>query len=650
MKRNRKYTATYVFGWMQWCMFILCVELAPVFSAHAVSTLPGEECKVQPHHAWTEQEQWTWQQICMGNKADLAKHYGGSYLPKEAEKWPKQRTLTPQFLETLLFYEPWSSSIPKQGINIIGAKFNNPKNTSINLENASLQVSLLLGNCYIAGINLHNANIGGQLSMEGATVDGILNLESATVNKTVFLQDAHIGEIRLVSANIGGQLIMQDITVKYGLNMEAATVKKSVLLQNAHFGEIRLFYANICGQMSMKGDHVFMDAATVEKSISLLNANIGGQLSMEGAIVCGKLDMDAATVEKSVFIQNAHLQEMNLGYVNIGGQLNMMCTTVDGILNLESAIVKNNVFFSGASLQQKANLLYLSIGGNLDLSNGNFKALMDLSGSHITNDLILGTGTGDFKKPPSWNKDYPFKKPQLILRNVSVSGVQDGENPSDFCKVNTDSYCNAWPANMVLNGFKFTQLGALDFRPNDISKRSSDWWKKWLNRNQFFSPQPYQVVASVLQTMGRANDANEILYAGKNAERDSIGFPRNIFLWLQWALIGYGCFMLRSILWIIGFVCFGVWIMRWSGEAKKVTAYPLPKGLYQHKICKRDRIIYWSDLIAYSFDMLLPIIKLREAHSNIDLQGGARYYFYFHRMMGWVLGAFLVAGISGLTK
>ena len=54
--------------------------------------------------------------------------------------------------------------------------------------------------------------------------------------------------------------------------------------------------------------------------------------------------------------------------------------------------------------------------------------------------------------------------------------------------------------------------------------------------------------------------------------------------------------------------------------------------------------------LSYSFDMLLPVIRLREEHYKIDLVGGTRYYFYFHRIMGWVLASFLIAGLSGLTK
>jgi hypothetical protein len=55
--------------------------------------------------------------------------------------------------------------------------------------------------------------------------------------------------------------------------------------------------------------------------------------------------------------------------------------------------------------------------------------------------------------------------------------------------------------------------------------------------------------------------------------------------------------------------------------------------------------------LAYSFDILLPIIRLRECHYKIDLQTSwVRYYFYWHKIMGYVLASFFIAGLSGLAK
>ena len=54
--------------------------------------------------------------------------------------------------------------------------------------------------------------------------------------------------------------------------------------------------------------------------------------------------------------------------------------------------------------------------------------------------------------------------------------------------------------------------------------------------------------------------------------------------------------------------------------------------------------------LAYSLDMFLPIIQLRKVHYDLDLEGWVWVYFYVHKVFGYVLAFFLVAGLSGLTK
>jgi hypothetical protein len=52
----------------------------------------------------------------------------------------------------------------------------------------------------------------------------------------------------------------------------------------------------------------------------------------------------------------------------------------------------------------------------------------------------------------------------------------------------------------------------------------------------------------------------------------------------------------------------------------------------------------------YSFETLLPIIKLSELHYEVELDGWRHYYFYFHRIVGWWLGIFVLGALSGLAK
>ena len=54
--------------------------------------------------------------------------------------------------------------------------------------------------------------------------------------------------------------------------------------------------------------------------------------------------------------------------------------------------------------------------------------------------------------------------------------------------------------------------------------------------------------------------------------------------------------------------------------------------------------------LAYSFDLLLPIVELDKRHALEGIEGWRRYYFYVHELAGYVLGSFIVAGLAGITK
>ena len=72
----------------------------------------------------------------------------------------------------------------------------------------------------------------------------------------------------------------------------------------------------------------------------------------------------------------------------------------------------------------------------------------------------------------------------------------------------------------------------------------------------------------------------------------------------------------------------GVVVLRCSGQE--------PKG--------------WMHQIVYSIDMLLPIIELHKPYHEKPLDGWPQWYFYVHKIAGYLLASFLVAGLAGLTK
>ena len=54
----------------------------------------------------------------------------------------------------------------------------------------------------------------------------------------------------------------------------------------------------------------------------------------------------------------------------------------------------------------------------------------------------------------------------------------------------------------------------------------------------------------------------------------------------------------------------------------------------------------------FSLDRLLPIVQLEETSKEVEagLAGVVKYYFYAHKLVGWVLASFLIAALAGLTQ
>jgi hypothetical protein len=207
-------------------------------------------------------------------------------------------------------------------------------------------------------------------------------------------------------------------------------------------------------------------------------------------------------------------------------------------------------------------------------------------------------GGGLFLKSAQWSDGIT-----LVLRDAKVGFIP--------------ALGAAWAPKLNLDGFTYRSAG------------KAENFADWLGRFDRYAPQPYDQLASVVQSQGDSSMATKIRYSGRERERNEA--TGRAWAWLtalKW-VIGYGHYPYFATFWVIGLVAAGALILRVSGEGPRNG---MPYG------------------VAYSFDMLLPIIQLRKKHSDIDLQGWPRYYFYGQRVMGWVLGSFLVASLSGLTK
>ncbi len=260
-----------------------------------------------------------------------------------------------------------------------------------------------------------------------------------------------------------------------------------------------------------------------------------------------------------------------------------------------------------ASVSGALEMTFARIGANVDLTGGRFNAV-DLTGSIIGAEIRLASkGYAAITWGPSAT---------LTLRNVSAKALQD--------------LPDAWPARLDLEGFTYQQLGGYreSGDANDVTARDASTFIDWLAKQPVYSPQPYRSLSDVLKSSGYPEKAKQVLYAGSLREWGNSSGVAWVWQGMRWAIIGFGLYPQRAGWWILFLVPLGAIIFGFDPSV-------------------RLRQMRFIDRLIYSFDALLPFVTLRAEHNSFDLQAWPKYYLYFHKVMGYVLIAFLLAALTG---
>jgi len=492
---------------------------------------------------------------------------------------------------------------------------------TLNMEMLHVDKPLFMRNGQFGEVVLRDAHIGA-LELDGSKVSRTLNMEKLRVDSSVFMRHGQFSDVVLRNDRLGGPLEFDGATVTGTLNMNMLNVDSSLFMRDGQFGEVVLRDAHI-GALELDGSRVSrtldMGKLRVDSSVYmrhgqfgevvLRSARISGTLELDGSKVSRTLNMDKLRVDSSLFLRNdAKFADVNLTSTRVGGQLNLVHAKVGGNLQCYSLVVDEDGLLYDAQFSGRIDCQFAKFR-SLYLDNSTFGGDVDLSSAQLSGELALGEAVPQHS--PQWS---PGKT--LILRNARAETIP----------ILTD----AWPAQVDVNGFTYKALRrdiAVDH--HRTPECPSDLFRCWFGKQQSFSPHAYEQLALAFQNQGHADDARAIRYDGREREVSESGGLRYAWLTtLNWA-IGYGHHIELAMIWTFLLVILGAFVLAVSGEGPKNG---MPVGL------------------SYSFDMLLPIIKLRDAHYEIDLVGWPRYYFYVHKIAGYVLATFLIAGISGLTK
>jgi uncharacterized protein YjbI with pentapeptide repeats len=495
-------------------------------------------------------------------------------------------------------------------------------NVDLSVANASSQVELT-GSTVIGKLDMRRLQVGGELVMHdakfadvdlgAAQVRGELDLTRSKVTAKLdsgglqagdlIMFAAELRDVELSGAHVASQVLLDRSRVAGKLTLNAIDVSNlrmrdaefiDVDLTAAHVGSVlALTRSKVSGHLNMValqvGDLLMVEAVLAD--VDLRGAHVSRLFSLIGSKVSGPLIMSSLRVGSDLLMYGkADFNEIALSNASVGGQLSLAGSKVTGTLDCSSLEVAQDVNMKGAVFGGPANLRAAKIRGDLIVSNGNFQHDVDLTGAEIGGALHLDSA--------QWSPDVTLR-----LSDAKVDRIP--------------CLADGWPGKLDVNGFTYRFAG------------TSDQYKTWFRRADHYEPQAYEQLASVVQNQGKSSLATEIRYSGREAERQEAKDGWRIWLAISNWVIGYGYYPERAICWAFLITLVGACVMQATGEGPRNG---MPFGL------------------AYSFDMLLPIIRLRDKHYQIDLQTWGRYYFYVHKILGFAIASFLIAGLSGLTK
>ena len=426
-------------------------------------------------------------------------------------------------------------------------------------------------------------------------------------DKTVRIKGARfIDGIDLSNTEIGCDIILENIRIDETAKLDNLKLDGHLRFRNVWAPLVNLINAKVRGEVDLHGTF---------DNLNLSKARIDGQLSLRTSTINEYLFMNWTNLAQNLDMSEGNFGTVMLMHGNIRSIFLSDHATYRENVMIDSVNFGANVWTRRSIFEGSVILVYSDIGKNLDISGSSFFSSLDLTGTRIEGEFRFAMGQETADNVAKW-EDGTF----LNLRNAFAQALHDRASPK------------AWAETLELEGFDYAQVGGfLSEGATTLVDRDVGWLRDWLARDKTFSPQPYKQLASVLRAAGYPDKADTILIEMMNRQRDSadIGLRTRLWLWVKWALVGYGYDSWRAIFWFLALTFV---------------------GMFMFKRSLLGRVARRSTLFWYSLDMALPIIDLNRAHSKVRLKGGVLVYFYCHKILGFVFVSFLIAGLSGLTK
>lgn len=623
-------------------------------------SLGSEQALAQPPYDQPQTaEGWAWTQIKDGKPADFNAHCNSKLDAHTGSPgWDETcRLLSAKFVVDVLTGAPWSKDVPFPGVHIVGARIAG----DINLQRAALERPLIIEACRIdANVILDEVRTKTAIEFVNSSIAGTFSAEQLRSELSLVLKKSEFKTgLSLADSKIDGYVDMANVTVDGDFKASSMLVG-TMLFMGAEdngqpkFKNIYLYGAKIGGQLSLAGANVGGDlnATAIQvgdtlslrstskasvsrfKNVVLIKAKITGNLDLSGATVEQRLELDSIQIDGSLLLRSptfnkdvlvANFNDINLTNAKIAGQISMNESVLSGNVTADSLRVGNAIFLRNADASGTIEFTFGQVGGNVDLRGATLKHL-DLSGTAIAGDLRLGLGNTN--KPTAFRDKFGIAG-DLKLHNARATDLIDTKE--------------SWPeaGHLHLDGFAFVHLGGIeDNSGSEMRGRGMEWWDEWARRDPIYTPMPYEQLAAALMASGNRAAADDIRFLGRVRQHELETSCLRSFASgaLQYvAGFGIGTYAFRVLFWVIGIAGAGA-IYLWAcvPEAKKEGSL-------------------WC--FGASLARLLPIVEINKDFADFfekphrhKMTGFQNTVFSIIGILGWVLGAILIAAISGMLQ
>ena len=364
--------------------------------------------------------------------------------------------------------------------------------------------------------------------------------------------------------------------------------------------------------------------AIFDEVVDLSSRNLNAPLTINSSIFRAEVVLSGIKSRHRISFNGSNFQKALIGqFMDIGvlalvdvraQEVDLNGSKIQGLLWIQGIKVREN--FYGESLQVDGKIIanknckfsgkiilkYARISGNITFANSDIN-ILDLQGARISGELQFGFTK---ERATRW-----AEQGKLVLRIAEVGGIRGWKEP--------------WPQS-ELYGFQYRT-----FQIHPENEIASDWYVKWLG-NAPMAMQPYNQLAAVLNAEGKREEANKVLFEGLERLRSQAKGSQFVIMSMQRYIVGYGIgtgyFHALGV--AVLFVMLGRIVIWFSRE----NSY------------RRDELGF-----LYSLDTLIPIISFRKKNQDLELwTKSSRAYFYFHKICGYVLTSFVLAGFAGLTR